>query len=75
MKNYLNFLFKIQMSLSEQHLKNIIWVCTMCTEDTPNCYCIFVSPIGIDAYRIATLRDYYKKNEISEILLKCKMKK
>jgi heterodisulfide reductase subunit C len=73
MKNYFNFKKKIKMNLSEQQSNNIIWVCIMCTEDTQNCYCIFVCPIGIDAYRIATLRDYYTKKEISEILLKGKL--
>lgn len=61
------------MSLYEKQCNNIIWVCTICTEDTQNCYCIFVSPIGIDAYQIATLRDYCTKKEISEVLLKGKL--
>ena len=73
MKYYFNFKKKIKMSSSKQKSNNIIWVCSMCTEDTQNCYCIFVSPIGIDAYRIATLRDYCTRKEICEILLKGKL--
>jgi hypothetical protein len=73
MKIFFNFKKEIKMSLSEQQMKNIIWVCIACTEDTQNCYCMFVNPIGVDAYRIATLRDYCTKKEITEILLKGKI--